>query len=143
MRNVDQIRTAFATGIAMSLLSASPAAAESTAYDIQTRAYVPIECEADIAGPVRALSNGSFLIGDIRQFCNAPFQMSVLHPALAASAQLQFKNNLVPLGMGSTLIQASSAAANGSAPLILHGVARADADVFSTSLMLSVTPLGV
>ncbi len=134
---------AFAAKIGMTICAATPAYAETAAYDVQTRAYVPIECDADIDGSVSALSNGSFLIGNIRQFCNAPFQMSVTHPALADTAQLQFKNVRVPMGMRSTLIQASSAAANGSAPLIIHGVARADADLLSALLILSVTPLGV
>jgi hypothetical protein len=143
MRSRDQVRLALAAGIGLALLAASPARAESSGYDVQTRAYVPIECEADLVGSVSALSNGSFLIGNIRQFCNAPFQMRVSHPQMAAAAQLQFKNVLVPLGMGSTSIQPSSAAANGSAPLFLHGVTRSDAELFSASLILSVTPLGV
>jgi hypothetical protein len=124
--------------------AATPAFAESNSYEVQIRAHVPIECEADLSGSVNAVMPGSFVLGNISQFCNTPFQMSLMHKSLASpTAQLQFRNMVVPVGMGSTLIQPSAPATDGSAQLVLHGVDMAQAESFAASMVLSVTPLGV
>jgi hypothetical protein len=141
MRGISKFTLAVAAGLAG--LSTAPASAESNSYDVMLRAYVPIECEADIFGPVSAISPQSFSLGNVRQYCNAPFQMSISHLALNTTAQLQFKSNLVHVGGASTLIQSSTAAANSSAPLVLHGVNMNEAENFAASMVLSVTPLGV
>jgi hypothetical protein len=143
MRGFGKAKLAVSMGAVLAGVLASPAAAESNSYDVMLRAYVPIECEADIDGSVSALSNQSFSLGNVRQYCNAPFQMSIMHQALNTTAQLQFKSNLVAVGSASTLVQSSTSATDSNAPLVLHGVNMAEAENFAASMTLAVTPLGV
>ena len=134
-------KLAYATAATVAVLLANTAHAEE--HVVQIRAYVPIECEADLIGNLTPLSAGSFRLGNIQQFCNTPFRMSVLHSSLASGAMFQFKGNFAVAGGTETLLNSSSSAANETAPIYLHGVDEEQATNASNTLVLALTPLGV
>lgn len=134
-------RESLTCGVCAAVLAAQPAVASD--HVVQIRAHVPIRCEADLTGGMAELAPGSYRLGNIRQFCNAPFSMSVLHSAIAPSATFEFKGHVAAAGGTQTLLNASSRAANDSAPIYVHGVDETEAANLSNALVLALTPLGV
>ena len=142
MRKFRRIKTIAAIGLSGSAIAfTQPALADE--HTVQIGGRVPITCTADLTGTITAMGPASYSLGNVSQFCNTAFSMTVSHPTVTSGASFQFRSISAAAGTSSTLISASLPPTNGSAPLYMTGVSETEANALSGNLMLSVVPLGV
>lgn len=135
---IQLVAVAIAAGIALPVTSAH---AEN--YTVQISARVPVRCEANLVGGLAEVTPGTYQLGSVRQFCNSPFKMTVIHDPLAAGSSFAFKGSSVPADGSETVLAASSRAADEQAPIYVSGIDQTAATQLASSLVLSLTPLGV
>jgi hypothetical protein len=126
--------------IAAAGLSAVPAYAES--YQTRITAFVPTSCSAGLDGSFSQLSADSFSLGNVVQYCNTRFQLSLNHSALDTNAQLSFGGSSVSVGQDMTVMKAlANPTANSSDQMVLSGVDQAKAQEFGSSLTVTISPI--
>jgi hypothetical protein len=140
MRNqIIRLLKLAATGI--SLMVAGTASAEE--YEVRLSAYVPIECELSFDQSFAVITNGLFRIGRVDQFCNTGYEMTMSHATLEGDALARFRGDQAIVGAGQTVLLPAGRPVNSAADLFLEAASQADAELFASSLVLSVTPTGL
>jgi hypothetical protein len=125
------------------LTVAFAAEAHASEAQIQLRAYVPTSCDMSFSPHVERLTDSSFSIGSIQQFCNTNYQLTLYHAAVGSGSEFGFGDRIVAAGAGSTVLQSSGRPTIATKQLIARGLNAASADALSHSLMLQVTPLAL
>ena len=130
-----------AAGTFLCFLSAGPAQAAD--HRIEISAYVPTRCSAELQPAVRHLGEGRYSLGQIRQFCNTGYQLTLFHGSPNAPLMLSYKGTTVQVGASSTLLEPAARPTNGTAEVILYGADEAQAQAFASMMAIGVTPLGL
>lgn len=126
----------------LGLALAFPTAASASDAQIQLRAYVPTSCTMSFSQQVQQLSDDSFSLGTIDQFCNTNYQLT-LYYAAASVPRFSFGGATVAAGSQSTVLQPMGRPVIATKQLVAMGTNEASARALGQGLVLQVTPLAL
>lgn len=129
------------TASALSLLAvASPVSAKS--HDIQIVAVVPTQCSADLVEGPAGNALGGYSLGQVRQFCNTRYRLSVRHDPLAPGSYFTLGAAAANSVAGEAVLKPSAdPAAYVTEELAIHGVDDDEALRARSALVLTVAPI--
>ena len=127
--------------ILLSLAAASTAPALAADPSSTLGGHAPISCEAALDTRVIGLGAGVYELGNIQQFCNAPFELRLSHGALPVNSSLIVEGRSIVAGDAATLIAASGPRA-GLLQIALASDSEEKATQFAHSMMVSINATG-
>ncbi len=141
MRILSIVSNSSAAAVVTALgLMAAPASADS--YKTRLTAYVPTSCSADFDASFSQTGADVFTLGTINQFCNTRFQLSLNHGSIVNAGRVSFGGSMVSAGSGTTMLKTlANPVANGSDALVIFGFDAEQADIFRSSLTVTVSPI--
>ena len=111
-------------------------------HSVQIGGRVAIACDAHMSGTVTPAGSG-YKLGDVSQFCNTDYQVTLTHASAPSGATFGFRNATATAGDKQTVVNTSLPPTNSTAPIYVFGVTQTQAEALAQSLTLSVTPLGI
>jgi hypothetical protein len=124
-------------------VSAGAAPAWASDARIELTAHVPASCSMSFTQDVARLSDGTFTLGSVEQFCNTNYELTLLHAPVGSGKQFRFGDRSVNAGPGMTVLQPNGRPVIGSRLLLISGLDEAAAEALGHSLVLQVTPLAL
>lgn len=117
-----------------------PCAAHASDMRIHLTAFVPTTCEMHFRGNVDSGGPGAFSLGEVQQFCNTPYALTLFHADAPAGARLQLGNRVVSADGTRTVVERYAPPVNRDVQLLAYGVTQQQAMMLGSSMTLLVTP---
>jgi hypothetical protein len=117
-----------------------PGVAHAGEMRVQLTAFVPTTCEMRFQRNVDEGEGGTYTLGDVQQFCNTPYALTLMHADEPAGTQLQLGNRVVSAAGTETIIEGYAPPVNREVQLLAYGVDTRQAVILGGSMMFLVTP---
>ena len=127
-------------GLSILVAMCLPGVAHASDMRIQLTAFEPTTCEMHFQRAIDSGAPGVYSLGQVQQFCNTPYALTLIHAAAPAGAALQLGGRVVAATSTETIVENYAPPVNRDVQLLAYGVTQQQAMELGSSMTFLVTP---